>query len=147
MKEKIILLIEDNQDDIALTLRALGKWNMKNKVITIADGEEALEYLFCKGKYMGRNELEIPTLVLLDLNLPKVNGFEILKAIRENELTKLLPVVILTSSKEEQDIISGYKLGVNSYMQKPIDFERFFEAIKTLGVYWLEINETPDTLK
>ena len=143
MDEKIILLVEDNQDDIALTLRAFSKIHFKNKVITVEDGEEALNYLFCKGKFQGRNPLDLPSVVLLDLKLPKVNGFEVLKAIRENESTKLLPVVFLTSSKEEMDIINGYKLGVNSYIRKPVDFEKFFEAIQTLGVYWLLMNEPP----
>jgi len=141
--EKVILLVEDNEDDIALTLRAFDKSNIKNKVISIEDGEEALNYLFCRGKYHGKNPLDVPTLILLDLKLPKVNGFEVLKAIRENENTKLLPVVILTSSKEDQDILSGYSLGANSYIRKPVDFEKFFEAIQTLGLYWLLLNESP----
>ena len=144
MDEKTILLVEDNQDDIALTLRAFGKISIKNKIITVEDGEEALEYIFCEGKYAGRDPLDLPALILLDLKLPKVNGFEVLKAIRENELTKFLPVVILTSSKEEQDVVHGYSLGVNSYLRKPIDFEKFFEAVKTLGMYWLLLNETPN---
>ena len=143
MKEKVILLVEDNQDDIALTLRAFGKSNIKNKVITIEDGEEALDYLLCNGKYSERDSDDLPSVILLDLKLPKLNGFEVLKAIRENESTKFLPVVILTSSKEEQDITEGYELGANSYIRKPVDFEKFFEAIQTLGLYWLLINEPP----
>lgn len=145
MDDKIILLVEDNPDDVALTLRAFAKSNILNTVITVGDGEEALDYLFGKGKYEGRNPKILPSVVLLDLKLPKVNGFEVLKTIREDESTKYLPVVILTSSKEEQDIINGYKLGVNSYIRKPVDFGQFFEAVKTLGLYWLLMNETPNT--
>jgi two-component system, response regulator len=144
MDKKIILLVEDNQDDVALTLRAFAKSNIKNKVIHVGDGEEALDYLFCKGQFAGRNQIDTPTVVLLDLNLPKVDGFEVLKAIRENEQTKLLPVVIMTSSKEEHDIVNGYSLGANSYIRKPIDSIKFFEAIQTLGLYWLLINEHPN---
>lgn len=143
MEAKIILLVEDNPDDVALTLRAFKKSNIANKVICVEDGEEALDYLFCKGKYKDRNCLDTPSVILLDLNLPKVNGFEVLKTIRENEITKLLPVVILTSSKEEQDIVKGYSLGANSYIRKPVEFEKFIEAVKTLGLYWLIINESP----
>ena len=145
MDDKIILLVEDNPDDVALTLRAFAKSNILNTVITVGDGEEALDYLFGKGKYEGRNPKILPSVVLLDLKLPKVDGFEVLKTIREDESTKYLPVVILTSSKEEQDIINGYKLGVNSYIRKPVDFGQFFEAVKTLGLYWLLMNETPNT--
>ena len=143
MNEKIILLVEDNRDDIALTLRAFKKSNIQNKVITIEDGEEAIEYLFSKGKFSEKDPLDLPSVVLLDLNLPKVNGFEVLKSIRENPITRFLPVVILTSSREEQDIIEGYKQGANSYIQKPVDFEKFFEAVQTLGLYWLLLNEPP----
>jgi len=145
MDEKVILLIEDNPDDIALTIRAFKKSNIMNKIVSIEDGEAALDYLFCHGKFEDRNCLDIPSVVLLDINLPKVNGFEVLKAIRENENTKLLPVVILTSSKEEQDIVSGYTLGANSYIRKPVDFEKFIQAIQTLGLYWLLINECPNS--
>jgi len=144
MNEKIILLVEDNPDDVALTLRAFEKSNIKNEIITVGDGEAALDYLFCKGKYEGRNPLDFPSVVLLDLKLPKLDGFEVLKAIRENVKTKLLPVVILTSSKEEQDIFNGYSLGANSYIRKPVDFEKFFEAVQTLGLYWLLLNEHPN---
>jgi two-component system response regulator len=143
MEAKVILLVEDNPDDIALTLRAFNKSNIANKVVSVEDGEEALEYLFCNGKYKDRNRMDLPSVILLDLNLPKVNGFEVLKAIRGNEITKLLPVVILTSSKEEQDLINGYSLGANSYIRKPVEFEKFIEAVKTLGLYWLIINESP----
>jgi len=147
MENRNILLVEDNPDDVALTLRAFEKCNIKNKVVIVNDGEEALDYLYCKGKYIGRNFLELPSVVLLDLKLPKIDGFEVLKTIRENENTKFLPVVILTSSKEEQDIMNGYKLGVNSYIRKPVDFNKFFEAVKTLGLYWLLLNETPNGFK
>jgi len=145
MEDKVILLIEDSQDDIALTLRAFKKCNIKNTVNIIEDGQDALDYISCKGKFEGKDPLDLPTVVLLDINLPKVNGFEILKAFRENEATKFLPVVILTSSKEERDIINGYSLGANSYIQKPVDFKNFFEAVQALGLYWLIINEPPKT--
>lgn len=144
MDEKIILLVEDNPDDVALTERAFKKNNIKNKVIVAADGVEALDYLFCSGKYAGKT-LVLPQVVLLDLKLPKVSGLEVLKMIRTDERTKLLPVVILTSSKEEQDLIDGYKLGANSYIRKPVDFAQFLEAVKQLGLYWLVLNETPKT--
>jgi CheY-like chemotaxis protein len=144
MDEKTILLVEDNEDDVALTLRAFNKINIKNNITVAGDGEEALDYIFCRGRFKGRNPLDLPSVILLDLKLPKVNGFEVLKALRENELTKYLPVVILTSSKEEQDVINAYSLGTNSYLRKPVDFEKFFEAVKTLGVFWLLLNETPN---
>jgi two-component system response regulator len=147
MKEKIILLVEDNPDDVILTLRAFNKSKINNKVITAVDGEEALDYLFCKGKFEGRNPFDFPAVILLDLKLPKIDGFEVLKAIRDNEITKLLPVVILTTSKEEQDVISGYSLGANSYIQKPVEFEKFFESVQTLGLYWLLMNESPNITK
>ena len=147
MNNKIILLVEDNPDDVELTLRAFEKSKIKNEVVIAGDGEAAMEYLFCKGKYSGRDILDLPAVVLLDLKLPKVDGFEVLNAIREDEVTKFLPVVILTSSKEEQDIINGYRLGVNSYIRKPVDFEKFFEAVKTLGLYWLLLNEFPNISK
>lgn len=147
MYEKVILLVEDNPNDIALTLRAFKKSNINYKVITIEDGQEALDYFLCKGRFEGKDPQDLPSVVLLDINLPKVNGFEVLKAIRENRLTKYLPVVILTSSKEELDIINGYSLGANSYIQKPVDFNKFFEAVQTLGLYWLLINESPNSTK
>jgi two-component system response regulator len=146
LDEKTILLVEDNEDDVTLTLRAFNKINIRNKIVTAGDGEEAIDYLLCKGKFEERNPLDLPSVILLDLKLPKVNGFEVLKAIRKNEKTKYLPVVILTSSKEEQDICEGYKLGANSYIRKPVDSENFFEAVKTLGVFWLLLNETPNNI-
>ncbi|MBI5404258.1 MAG: response regulator [Ignavibacteriae bacterium] len=147
MDERVILLVEDNPDDAALTIRAFERNRIKNKVILAEDGLEALDYIFRKGKFKERNINEEPALILLDLKLPKLDGFEVLKAIRENEFTKYLPVVILTSSKEEQDIIKGYKNGANSYIRKPVDFEKFFEAVQTLGLYWLILNEPPNLSK
>jgi len=143
MAEKIILLVEDNPDDETLTLRALKKNNIKNKVIVVRDGVEALDYLFCRRGYANRDPGLPPQVVLLDLKLPKLDGLEVLRQIRANEQTKLQPVVILTSSKEDQDLINGYKLGANSYVRKPVNFEDFSEAIKQLGLYWLILNEIP----
>ena len=143
MEDKIILLVEDNPDDVALTTRAFKKNNISNKVIVAKDGVEALDYLFGKGMYAGRDVKDTPVIVLLDLKLPRIDGLEVLRSIRQNEFTKLLPVVILTSSAEEQDVINGYKLGVNSYIRKPVDYNQFSEAIKYLGLYWLVWNEPP----
>jgi CheY-like chemotaxis protein len=139
--EKNILLVEDNPDDELLTLMAFKDNNIKNEVIVARDGEEALDYLFGTGKYKDRNPMFLPQIILLDLKLPKIDGLEVLKQIRSNELTKLLPVVILTSSKEDIDIINSYQLGANSYIRKPVDFEQFSDAIKQLGLYWLVLNE------
>ena len=141
MKDKIILLIEDNPDDEALTLRALEKNNIKNDVVVVHDGAAALDYLFGTGSYAGRDLTIMPQLTLLDLKLPKVDGLEVLRRLRANELTRLLPVVILTSSNEEQDRINGYRLGANSYVRKPIDFGQFVDAVRQLGLYWLILNE------
>ena len=139
--EKTILLVEDNPDDELLTLLAFKDNNIANEVIVAHDGEEALDYLFGIGKYKDRDMTILPRVVLLDLKLPKVDGLEVLKQIRGNLYTKYLPVVILTSSKEEVDIINSYQLGANSYIRKPVDFEQFSEAIKQLGLYWLVLNE------
>ncbi len=143
MSEKTILLVEDNPDDVTLTLRALKKNNLLNEVVVARDGVEALDFLFCDGKFADRQPGHQPELILLDLKLPKVDGLEVLKRIRKHERTRLLPVVILTSSNEQSDIISGYELGVNSYIRKPVDFEQFIEAVRQLGLYWLVLNQTP----
>jgi two-component system response regulator len=143
MTQKIILLVEDNPDDEVLTLRALKKNNVLNKVIVARDGAEALDYLFGTGKHAGRDLSNMPQLILLDLKLPKIDGLEVLRRIRADERTKLLPVVILTSSKEERDLINGYQFGANSYIRKPVDFDKFREAIKQLKLYWLVLNEPP----
>jgi len=141
MDDKIILLVEDNADDEALTLRALKKNNITNDVVVTRDGVEALDYLFGTGKYSGRNLNIMPQVVLLDLKLPKIDGFEVLRQLRANERTKLLPVVILTTSNEESDRINGYGLGANSFVRKPVEFDRFIEAVRQLGLYWLILNE------
>ena len=143
MGEKIILLVEDNADDEALTLRALKKNNIRNQVVVARDGAEALDFLFGTAAYAGRDIRVMPTVILLDLKLPKVDGLEVLHRIRADERTKLLLVVILTSSKEEQDLINGYRLGANSYMRKPVDFTQFADAVRQLGLYWLVLNEPP----
>jgi CheY-like chemotaxis protein len=143
MTEKIILLVEDNPDDIALTLRALKKNNIANKVTVARDGEEALEYLTATGRYAGRAATDRPEVVLLDLKLPRAGGLEVLRAIRANPRTRLLPVVVLTSSSEERDIIASYDLGANSYIRKPVDFNQFVEAVRELGLYWLVLNQAP----
>jgi len=141
--DKAILLVEDNPDDEALTLRALKKNNIKNEVVIARDGAEALDYLFGTGKYAGRDTEVLPQVVLLDLKLPKVEGLEVLRRVRADKRTNLLPVVILTSSNEEQDRIDGYGLGANSYVRKPVDFSQFLEAARQLGLYWLVLNEPP----
>lgn len=143
MNDNVILLVEDNADDEALTLRALKKNNIVNQVVVARDGAEALDYLFGTGKYAGRDLSQLPQVVLLDLKLPKIDGLEVLRQLRANEVTKLLPVVILTSSNEEQDRFRGYDLGANSYVRKPVDFNKFIEAVHQLGLYWLVFNERP----
>lgn len=143
MGDKVILLVEDNPDDEALTLRALKKNNIGNEVIVARDGAEALDYFFGTGAYAGRDMSVMPSMTLLDLKLPKIDGLEVLKRLRMDDRTKLLPVVILTSSKEEQDLINGYSLGANSYIRKPVDFGQFVEAVRQLGLYWLVLNEGP----
>ena len=147
LKDKIILLIEDNPDDEALTLRALEKNNIKNDVVVARNGAEALDYLFGTGPYAGRDLTVMPQVTLLDLKLPKIDGLEVLRQLRANELTRLLPVVILTSSNEEQDRVNGYGLGANSYVRKPIDFGQFMDAVRQLGLYWLILNEPAPTTR
>jgi two-component system response regulator len=143
MIRKVILLVEDNADDEALTLRALTRNNIGNEVIVARDGAEALDWLFCTGQYQSRDPRQQPALVLLDLKLPKVDGLEVLKRIRDHVETRVVPVVILTSSREEQDRLRGYLNGANSYIRKPIDFAHFVEAVRQLGLYWLVLNEPP----
>ena len=147
MKIKTILLVEDNPSDIDLTKRALANANIANKLVVAEDGQEALDYLFGTGHYAGRDAAPLLALVLLDLKLPKVDGLDVLRRIRADERTKRLPVVILTSSQEEQDIAAGYDLGANSYIRKPVDFFQFAEAIKSMGLYWLVLNEPPPKVR
>lgn len=141
--DKVILLVEDNPDDEALTLRALRKNNISNRVVVAHDGVEALDYLFGTGIHAGRDTLDQPQVVLLDLKLPKLNGLDVLQRMRTDPRTRLQPVVILTTSNEDQDILSSYELGANSYIRKPVDFEQFMEAVRQLGLYWLVLNMPP----
>lgn len=140
---KDILLVEDNPDDVALTIRAFQRSHLLNPITVARDGVEALDYLFARGAHQDRVDQPLPTLVILDLKLPKLDGLSVLKAVRADERTRLLPVVILTSSKEEQDLVSGYSLGANSYVRKPVDFTEFLDAVKVLGIYWLALNQLP----
>ena len=142
MKSKIILLVEDNPSDVGLTQRALAKSRIANELVVAEDGQEALDYLFGAGAYAGREVTELPTLVLLDLKLPRVDGLEVLRQIRADQRTRRLPVVILTTSKEEQDVAQSYDLGANSYIRKPVDFTQFAQAVEHLGLYWLVLNES-----
>ena len=143
MKQKIIMLVEDNPSDIGLTQRALSKSHIANEMVVAEDGQDALDYLFAGGKYTGRDMSEIPALILLDLKLPRVDGLEVLRRIRADERTRRIPVVILTTSKEEQDVAQSYDLGANSYIRKPVDFKQFVDSVERLGLYWLVMNEPP----
>lgn len=137
---KVVLLVEDNPKDEELTLRALRKSGVSNPIVVVRDGAEALDYLFAAGAHANRDRSEMPQIVLLDLKLPKIDGLEVLRAVRANDVTRLLPVVVLTSSVEEQDLIRSYSLGANSYVRKPVDFSQFMEAVRQLGLYWLIVN-------
>jgi two-component system response regulator len=141
MEDKAILLVEDNEDDVELTVRAFKKNNIGNPLVVARDGAEALDYLFATGAYAQRIVRDLPQVVLLDLKLPRIDGLQVLERIRSDERTSLLPVVILTSSKEEQDIIKGYQLGCNSYVRKPVSFDEFLDAARQLGLYWLLLNQ------
>jgi two-component system response regulator len=143
MQSKIILLVEDNPDDVALTLRALKKSKIMNEVVVAQDGIEAIDYLYGTGKYAGRDTNVKPQVVLLDLKMPRMDGLEVLQRIRKDDLTKLLPVVVLTTSSEDRDRVESYKVGANSYIRKPVDFNQFAEAVNQLGLYWLVLNEAP----
>ena len=143
MKTKQILLVEDNPDDVKLTMRALQKSKILNEVVVAQDGVEALDYLFGTGKFEGRDTKVVPQLILLDLKMPRMDGLEVLNRIRADERTKLLPVVVLTTSSEDRDRIESYNLGANSYVRKPVDFNQFAEAVHQLGLYWLVLNEGP----
>lgn len=143
--QPVILMVEDNASDEELALRALKKANIANPIVVARDGSEALDYLFARGPYAGRNVSELPQVVLLDLNLPKLGGLEVLRAIRADERTRLLPVVILTSSNEDRDLVGGYESGANSYIVKPVDFIHFADAVRQLGLYWLVLNQRPPT--
>jgi len=138
-----ILLVEDNPNDVELTLRAMKKSGILNPVTVLNDGQEALDFLFCQGAYADRPNCLKPKIIMLDLKLPKVDGLEVLKAVKTNPRTRTIPVVVLTSSREEQDIVASYDLGVNSYIVKPVDFEHFVDAVSRLGLYWLLLNQTP----
>lgn len=147
MQKQVILLVEDNPDDEALTLRALRKNNITNELVVVRDGAEALDYFFGVGKFAGRDTSEVPQVTLLDLKLPKVDGLEVLRRLRADERTKLAPIVILTSSIEDRDRLTGYGLGANSYVRKPVDFDQFMDAVRQLGLYWLLLNERPPVLE
>ena len=147
MEDKMILIVEDNPDDEALTIRALKKNNIGNRLVVVRDGVEALDFLFCTGAYSNRDPNDLPQTILLDLKLPKVDGLEVLKRIRADERTSLLPVVILTSSNEERDLLQSYRNGANSYVRKPVDFNEFLDAARQLGLYWLVLNEAPPLQK
>ena len=143
LEELDILLVEDNQDDVDLALHALRREKLANNILVVRDGEEALDCLFCRGDFQHRSFDHPPKLVLLDLKLPKVDGMEVLKQVKSDSRTRTIPVVVMTSSKEERDLVASYNLGANSYIQKPVDFDKFRETVKTVGLYWLVINQPP----
>ena len=143
MQKKTILLVEDNPDDVEFTIRTLGRYHVTNQVDVARDGAEAVDYLFATGEHAGRDTSVTPAVILLDLQLPKIDGLEVLKRIRADERTKRIPVVILTSSQEDEDLLNGYKLGCNSFVRKPVGFEGFCEAVRQVGLYWLMLNEPP----
>jgi two-component system, response regulator len=142
-KEHVILLVEDNPDDVELTRRAFKRSNIANEIVTVSDGQEALDYLFSTGMHSGRDAACMPHVILLDLNLPKISGLEVLRRMRADERTRRIPVVVLTTSNEEKDVIGSYDLGANSYVRKPVDFAQFLDAARHLGLYWLVLNEPP----
>lgn len=146
MSNRIILLVEDNPDDVDLTLRAFQKSNLKNPVEVVNDGASALDYIFCRGTYAERDPQIMPAVILLDLKLPKIDGIEVLREIRNNPKTRIIPVVILTSSIEEQDLADSYRNGANSYIRKPVDFNKFIDSVQQLGLYWLLLNEIPPVI-
>jgi two-component system, response regulator len=139
-----ILLVEDNPNDAELAMRALKKNNLANNVIRVCDGEEALDYIFARRGFQSRDRFNVPKLILLDLKLPKVDGLEVLKILKSDEVTKFIPVVVLTSSHEEKDMVESYRLGVNSYIVKPVDFDKFIDSVRDIGLYWLLLNQQPD---
>jgi CheY-like chemotaxis protein len=139
-----VLLVEDNETDAELTIRALKRKNLANNLVWVKDGEEALEFIFATGRYSEREVQDLPKLVLLDLRMPKVDGLEVLRKIKADERTNKIPIVVLTSSKEDKDIVESYNLGVNSYVSKPVEFEEFTEAVSTLGLYWMLLNKSPE---
>lgn len=143
-KPRMLLLVEDNPNDEALTLRALKKGNVANDIVVVRDGAEALDYLFATGGHADKDPDELPSVILLDLNLPKIGGLEVLKRVRSDERTKLLPVVVLTSSDEQRDLIESYRNGANGYVRKPVEFDKFCEAVRQLGLFWLLVNEPPN---
>lgn len=142
-EDRTILLVEDNPDDVELTLRAFDRSDVVNDIVVAGDGEQALDYLFATGAHAGRDATRLPAVVLLDLQLPKIDGLEVLRRLREDERTRRLPVVVLTSSNEEQDVLMSYDLGANSFVRKPVDFAQFREAARQLGIYWLMLNQSP----
>lgn len=141
MHDRVIVLVEDNANDEELTLRAFRKSNIVNRIVVVRDGAEALDYFFARGAHAGRSPSEVPQVVLLDLKLPKIDGLDVLRALRADDRTRLIPIVVLTSSAEEQDLVRSYGLGANSYVRKPVDFNAFVDAVRQLGLYWLVINQ------